>query len=113
LQKQKFTSRGVAVSTEENKAITCFPDLRVIVEDMIAEGDKVAARITLHATQTVPIDWLNDVGVISPTGRQFDFRETQFWRIANGRIVERWVLFDTFDWLQQLGAFTRLPQVKG
>ena len=44
-----------------------FPDLRVTVEDLIAEGDKVAARLRVRGTH------LGDLNGIAPTGRRVDF----------------------------------------
>ena len=39
--------------------ITTFPDLQVTIEHLIAEGELVAAGVTLHATQTTPLNWLD------------------------------------------------------
>jgi predicted ester cyclase len=93
--------------------ITAFPDLRVTVEEMVAEGDTVAARAVLHATQTAPIDWFPEVGVIPPTGQAFDYTEVHFWRCRGGRIVGRSVMFDNLGLLRQLGAFARPHRVEG
>ncbi len=54
-----------------------WPDLRVEVEDIIAEGDKVMVRNIWTATDTA-------------TGRGIGFRGFVLWRFANGKIVERW-----------------------
>jgi predicted ester cyclase len=84
--------------------ITTFPDLRITIDDLVAEGDRVAARVVLHATQQTTIDWLGNFGEVPPTGKTFDLTEFVFWRLAEGRIVERWLLVDTWGMLQQLGA---------
>jgi predicted ester cyclase len=82
--------------------ITTFPDLQVTIEDLIAEGEQVAAFVTLHATQTTPIDWISGVGTIAPTGKPFALKEYVLWRVSAGKIVERTILVDTWSMLQQL-----------
>ena len=74
-----------------------FPDLRVEVLDLIAEGDRVAAFLRLSGTNT---------GAYrrgGATNRQASMRAFFIWRIANGRLVESWGTADRFDFLQQLG----------
>lgn len=83
--------------------ITNFPDLRVTIEDLIAEEDKVAAHVTLHATQQVTMDWLPAVEPIPPTGKPFAMPEFVIWRLADGKIVERRVFIDFLAVLQQMG----------
>jgi predicted ester cyclase len=84
--------------------LSTFPNLQVTIEDLIAEGEQVAAFVTLHATQTSPIDWLGGVGTIAPTGKPFALKEYVLWRVVAGKIVERKILVDTWGMLQQLGV---------
>jgi predicted ester cyclase len=86
-----------------------FPDLQAKMDEIICEGEIVAVRVTLHATQTNPVDWINGFGVIAPTGKPFDLREYQFWRVTDGKIVERWVCFDTLAMLYDLGVVGANP----
>ena len=75
-----------------------FPDLSLTVEEMIAEGQKVACRITTRATHK---------GVflgIPPTGKQVVQTGIDILRITDGKVVERWGEFDNLGLLQQLGA---------
>jgi predicted SnoaL-like aldol condensation-catalyzing enzyme len=58
-----------------------FPDLHVHIEDMIAEGDKVAVRN--HWTATDPA-----------SAKKLEFRGIVIWRIANKKIVERWAYLE-------------------
>jgi predicted ester cyclase len=74
-----------------------FPDLRVTIEDMIAEGDKVVIRFTTHGTQQ------GALGSIPPTGKQVAVPTIEITRIADGKIVEDWGLDDRLGMLQQLG----------
>jgi steroid delta-isomerase-like uncharacterized protein len=80
-------------------AVASFPDFHAAIEDLIAEGDKVVARMTFTGTHTgAPF-----LGV--PTsGRRFAFSATSIFRIAGGKIVEHWGEEDGIGWLQQLGA---------
>ena len=78
-----------------------FSDLRVTVDELIGEGDQVAARVTAHALQRGPF-----LG-IPATDLAVSIAEVQFFRIADGKVSEVWVLGDVFGLLQQLGAVVR------
>lgn len=76
-----------------------FPDFEVRVEDAIAEGDRVAVRLTQSGTHQ---------GVfmgIEPTGRRAAWTTMAHLRVADGRVVERWGVVDALALLRQLGAF--------
>jgi predicted ester cyclase len=75
-----------------------FPNPHFTVEDMIAEGDKVASRVTLGATHQ------GEFQGIPPTGKQVMQTGIDILRIAGGMVVERWGEFDNLGLLQQLGA---------
>ena len=77
---------------------TAFPDLQTTIEDLIAEGDKVAVRQTWRGTHT------GDFLGIPPTGKQVIFTSTEFYRVAGGKLAEEWVELDMLGLLQQLGA---------
>ena len=65
---------------------------------MIAEGDKVAARIKMTGTHT------GEFMGIPPTDRQVSFTGIYIARIANGKIVEHWGEEDSVSLLQQLSV---------
>jgi predicted ester cyclase len=75
-----------------------FPDYQTIIEDMIAEGDKVAARIKMTGTHT------GEFMGVPPTGRQITFTGIYIARIADGKIVEHWGEEDSVSLLGQLGV---------
>lgn len=77
---------------------TAFPDLKHVIEDMIAEGDKVVSRYKIPGTHK------GEFMGIAPTGRKVTFTATVIYRIANGKFVETWGEFDALGLLQQLGA---------
>ena len=75
-----------------------FPDVRMEIVELIAEGDKVVGRFTCSATHQGP--WLGH----PPTGRRFDrVDEVAIFQLRDGRIVHAWSLEDNLGRLQQLG----------
>jgi len=86
-----------------NKA---FPDMRVKLEDMVAEGDKVACRWT--ATGTHKGEFMG----IAPTNKQVTMTGIHIDRIAGGRVVETWNYADMLGVMQQLGVIPPLGQPK-
>ncbi len=75
-----------------------MPDLRVVVEDMIAEGDKVAVRYTLEGTHE------GELFGVRPTGRRLSIKSISVERVSDGKIREHWRITDTLDMMQQLGV---------
>ncbi len=81
-----------------------FPDARFTVEDMIAEGDRVAARLTMRGTHR------GELNGIPPTGREVVVTGMSIERVVDGRIVEGWNENDALGMLGQLGV---LPPPSG
>ena len=77
---------------------TAFPDFKITIEDMIAEGDKVVVRWTFRGTQK------GELPGIPPTGKQVTQMGININRIADGKVVESWRSADDFGLLQQLGV---------
>ena len=84
-----------------------FPDLRVTVEDLIAEGDKVVARLRFRGTH------LGDLEGIAPTGRRVDCTGIVVSRMEGGKIAEDWANFDDLGLMRQLGAIPPPPGQAG
>lgn len=82
------------------QTLKIFPDMRITIEDMIAEGDQVAGRFTFRGTDTR--DTVGP-GPHSATGKQFTVTGIIIARMANGQCVEMWHLVDHLGWRQQLG----------
>jgi predicted ester cyclase len=75
-----------------------FPDMRMEVVELIAEGDTVVGRFTCSATHLG--QWLGQ----APTGRRFErVDEVGIFRLRDGRIADAWSLEDTLGRLRQLG----------
>jgi steroid delta-isomerase-like uncharacterized protein len=79
---------------------TAMPDFQYTIEDMIADGDKVAIHGTVSGTHTG-----EGLG-IAPTGRQWISSATSLVHLAGGKLVEEWINFDALGLLQQLGVVT-------
>jgi steroid delta-isomerase-like uncharacterized protein len=86
---------------------SAFPDTHVTLENIIAEGDKVAVRFTLRGTHG------GDLMGIPPTGKPVAFTGIDINRIADGKIAERWANFDTLGLMQQLGVIPTPEQLRG
>jgi steroid delta-isomerase-like uncharacterized protein len=77
---------------------TAFPDMKITVEDVIAEGDKLVSRVTLRGTHQGKTEEFGP-----PTGRQIEGGGITISRIEGGKIVEDWDSYDNLTTLQQLG----------
>ena len=75
-----------------------FPDLRFTLEELVAEGDLVAARYSWRGTHKGEA-FLG----IPPSGKAILVRGMDFFRLREGRIVERWDNVDELGMLTQLG----------
>lgn len=74
-----------------------FPDATVTVEDLIAEGDRVVARVSASGTQD------GEFMGAPPSGKRIQVQEIDVVRIEDGRIAEVWPAPDIFGMMQQLG----------
>ncbi len=75
-----------------------FPDGKWILDDAVAEGDKVAVRYTFRGTHQ------GELLGIPPTGKQVTMTGINIYRIVNGQFAEIWESYDKFGLLQQLGV---------
>jgi steroid delta-isomerase-like uncharacterized protein len=81
-----------------------FPDLRITIEDSMAEGERVTARVRLEGTH-------RGAGLgVPPTGRRIAVNGIVLVRIVGGQIVEGWNSWDQLGLLRQIGA---LPSPEG
>jgi predicted ester cyclase len=79
-----------------------FPDLRLTIEDQIAESDKVATRWTARGTH------IGDLMGIAPTGKQVVVSGISVNRLLGGKIVETWSAIDQPWILQHVGLVDHL-----
>jgi len=78
--------------------VEAFPDLRLTVEDILSEGDKVAARVAFHGTHR------GEFQGIAPTVKEVAFSSIEVNRVVGGKVEEHWVELDLLGLMQQLGA---------
>ena len=77
---------------------TAFPDLECVVEQVIAEGDWVAVRLTLRGTHLGPL------GDIPASGKPVTMKEMVFWRVDSDQLREIWSQGDALGLRIQIGA---------
>jgi len=78
-------------------------DAAFTIDDLIAEGDRVAVRLTTAATQVGPF-----MGM-PPSGRRYSIEEIHIFRLRDGKVVEHWHQFDQMGLMKQLGAMPGGP----
>lgn len=86
--------------------LAAFPDMQVTIDDLFAEGDRVAWRLTIVAHHQGAF-----VG-IPPTGKLLTDTVIEIVRVENGKLVEHWGSPDIFSLLQQLNAVISVPPAK-
>ena len=75
-----------------------IPDLRVTIEELVAEGDRVAVRRSYGGTHQ------GELLGIPPTGKQVQISGISIFRLAEGKIAEHWEQLDRLALMQQLGV---------
>jgi steroid delta-isomerase-like uncharacterized protein len=97
IQHSGRSPNGLAAQVENFRAIFArMPDVQARVEDRIIQGDKIVARMTFSATHTQPMQG------IAPTGRRFELRTIDIWRVENGKLAEHWDVVDYAGLQKQL-----------
>jgi predicted ester cyclase len=86
---------------------TAFPDNHFTIEEILAEGDKVAVRMTIKGTNTGPLVGLPAFGrletPVPPTGKVVITSGTNVFTVSNGKIVSFSSELDQIGLLRQLG----------
>jgi len=77
---------------------SAFPDIEVVVEDTVTEGDKVAARCTVRGKHQ------SDSLGFAATQQPMEITGITIVRVRDGKIVEAWNNFDFMSMFKQLGA---------
>jgi steroid delta-isomerase-like uncharacterized protein len=85
-----------------------FPDLKVSVLDLMAEGDRVLVRWIYHGSHQQ-----GDVLGAGPQGKQVSVAGMTVYRIAHGKVIEETGMVDNFSLGQQLGSIPVLGAEKG
>lgn len=94
-----FEVRGPAgVAQLHDVLLPAFPDMKLPLEDFVAEGEKVLVRLRVQATHT------GQFGDMAPTGKKIDIGVLDLFQIRDGVLIEHWALLDNLGMLKQLGA---------
>jgi steroid delta-isomerase-like uncharacterized protein len=73
-------------------------DVEMTVEDLLAEGDQVVARLTSSATPT------GDFMGVPAAGKRYTIGEIHWFRVRDGQLIEHWHQIDGLGMMRQLGA---------
>lgn len=91
---------------------TAFPDIHFTVDEILAEGNKVAVRVTTHATNNGPLVGLPGFGrletPVPPTGKSVTGSGMYVFKISGSKIVSYAVELDQIGLLRQMG-WTFIP----
>lgn len=83
--------------------LAAFPNGRMTIRDMVAEGDKVVTRKSFRGTHQ------GELMGISPTGKEISIDIVDILRLDQGKVVEHWNLVDMLGLFQQLGVIPQAP----
>lgn len=75
-----------------------LPDYVQIIEDQIAEGDRVVVRYVAEGTH------VGEYMGVPGTGKRFRISGIDIWRLKDGKLVELWSLLDNYSFMEQVGA---------
>jgi steroid delta-isomerase-like uncharacterized protein len=114
LYAKDFVNHGIHrnISLEEDQAALkgwhqAFPDLAIVPEKLIAEGDLVTIYWIARGTNTGTGNGL------PATGKKAEQSGITIWRIVNGKIKEEWSAFDQLSLMRQLGLLDQKPSGAG
>lgn len=78
--------------------LPAIPDMRLDLEDIVAENGKVAVRLTIRGTHR------GDLAGIAPTGRSIQVGARDLFHLRDGELSGHWALFDNLGMLRQPGV---------
>jgi steroid delta-isomerase-like uncharacterized protein len=101
-----YVNHGVPVPAQGPEALrmaigmfrAAFPDIKVTLENVVAEGERVATHGYFTGTHQ------GDFNGIPPTGKAIKVAYIDLWRLENGKAAENWVQMDMVGLMQQLGV---------
>ena len=94
-----FEVRGPAgVKQLADALLPGIPDMRLPIEDVVAEGGKVLVRLRVVGTHA------GELMGMAPTGRKIDIGVMDLFHVRDGIILEHWALLDNLGMLKQLGV---------
>jgi steroid delta-isomerase-like uncharacterized protein len=85
------------------RVFTGLSDVSMAIEDIIAEGDRVAVRLIAHAVHS------GEFMGMPASGKAYTISEIHIFRVSDGRIAEHWGQADLLGMMRQLGAMPGKP----
>ena len=76
--------------------VKALSDVEFVIDDLVAEGDQVVARVTSSATQS------GEFHGLPPSGKRYTIGEIHIFRLAEGKIAEHWHQYDGLGLMSQL-----------
>jgi predicted ester cyclase len=76
-----------------------FPDVTMRVDDVVADGETVVARVHSEGTNLGKLG-----GVIPPTGKRFSADQSHWYRVRDGKLAEHWAIRDDLTSMMQMGV---------
>lgn len=98
---QFLGSGGVNWRDDVRAHQTAYPDVRMTIHEMVAEGDSVVCRWTLRGKHTYEV--ATPYGPAAPTGNEMATNGISIFHLRNGKIVGEDMAVGRLEWLQQLG----------
>ena len=102
---QPFGIEREAFIDDEFAFFDAFPDLTYAIDQMVAEGDRIAFRWLMEGTHT-EAGGPGLIGDLDPTDAAIDVSGINIARIEDGQIAEWWVEWGTLELLDQLGVIS-------
>jgi steroid delta-isomerase-like uncharacterized protein len=81
-----------------DRVFAALDDVEFTIDDLVAEGDRIAVRLTSSATQT------GEFMGMPATGKRYTIEEMHVFRIGDGQVAEHWHQLDQMGMMRQLGA---------
>lgn len=109
--KLHFPGKTNSLTKEESKLLmkeynTSFPDLKVSIEDQIAEGNLVVTRTNFGGTHK------GDFQGFAASNKRIIVTGVSILRIVDGKIAEEWSEFDALGMMKQIGAIPEIEIVQ-
>ncbi|MBV9581727.1 MAG: ester cyclase [Chloroflexi bacterium] len=87
--------------------LAALPDLHLVIDDLVTDGDHLIARLVLSGTHQGPMAglgaaWQGDLRSLAPTGQRVRVAVFDAWWAREGRCAERWLQVDRLELLRQL-----------
>lgn len=85
--------------------LTAMQDTKIVVEELIAEGDRVMSRVRMSAVHK------NELAGIPPSGNEINIIAYTVFRLVDGKIAEEWEVLDQLGMMMQMGMELKMKAI--